>query len=101
VYSVHADQMLATSADQHSLHMRVSHHVCNTCVLCQQTRLADATSALSGVLCSGVPGAGGVDAIYAITIHDSAATAVQALWSQWTTASDSEADSAATANIKK
>ncbi len=37
----------------------------------EQTTLADSTLALPGVLASGVPGAGGVDAIYAITIGPS------------------------------
>ena len=32
----------------------------------QQTILADATSALPGVVSAGVPGAGGYDALYAI-----------------------------------
>jgi hypothetical protein len=49
-----------------------------------------------------VPGAGGVDAIYAITIHDTAATAVQALWSQWTTSNEvCGPDSVVTPAIKK
>ncbi|KAG5183660.1 Phosphomevalonate kinase [Tribonema minus] len=53
----------------------------------EQTALANATAALPGVLCSGVPGAGGVDAIYAIVVHPSAASAVQDLWASWQTVS--------------
>ncbi len=33
----------------------------------EQTRLCDATALLPGVVAAGVPGAGGVDAIFAIT----------------------------------
>jgi hypothetical protein len=35
----------------------------------QQTRLADATMALPGVVACGVPGAGGYDAVYALVLH--------------------------------
>jgi phosphomevalonate kinase len=38
----------------------------------EQTSLADDTEALAGVLCAGVPGAGGVDAIFSITPPSSA-----------------------------
>jgi phosphomevalonate kinase len=48
----------------------------------QQTALADATEALAGVLCAGVPGAGGVDAIFAITLSAAARQGVEHMWSQ-------------------
>eukprot|EP00611_Tribonema_gayanum_P002826 TRINITY_DN12157_c0_g1_i1.p1 TRINITY_DN12157_c0_g1~~TRINITY_DN12157_c0_g1_i1.p1 ORF type:complete len:236 (-),score=52.26 TRINITY_DN12157_c0_g1_i1:231-878(-) len=56
----------------------------------EQTALANASAALPGVLCSGVPGAGGVDAIYAIVVHPSAASAVQDLWANWQTVSSTD-----------
>lgn len=43
----------------------------------------DATSALPGVLCAGVPGAGGVDAVFAIVLHPDAADGVRDLWASW------------------
>jgi phosphomevalonate kinase len=49
----------------------------------QQTLLADATTALPGVLCSGVPGAGGVDAIYALVLSPEARQNVEKMWSTW------------------
>ncbi|CAN0145469.1 unnamed protein product [Discosporangium mesarthrocarpum] len=49
----------------------------------EQTVLADATAALPGVLCAGVPGAGGVDAIFAVAIHPGAVQGIQALWASW------------------
>lgn len=48
-----------------------------------QSALADATEALPGVLCSGVPGAGGVDAVYALVLSPQAREAVEGMWSQW------------------
>lgn len=48
-----------------------------------QTRLVDATSALPGVCCAGVPGAGGVDAVFAIVVHPDAEHGVQKLWASW------------------
>lgn len=48
-----------------------------------QTRLVDATSALPGVLCAGVPGAGGVDAVFAIVTHPDAGSGVEDLWASW------------------
>eukprot|EP01041_Mallomonas_annulata_P006333 gene6333-12816_t len=48
-----------------------------------QTKLADATQSLPGVLCAGVPGAGGVDAIFAITICDTGRLEVEKMWSDW------------------
>lgn len=47
-----------------------------------QTALSDATDAIPGVLCAGVPGAGGVDAIFCI-VNEAAREAVEMLWSQW------------------
>lgn len=48
-----------------------------------QTKLVDATSALPGVLCAGVPGAGGVDAVFAIVVHPDAEGGVRDLWAKW------------------
>lgn len=48
-----------------------------------QTKLVDATSALPGVLCAGVPGAGGVDAVFAIVVHPDAEDGVRDLWASW------------------
>ena len=48
-----------------------------------QTALADATQSLPGVLCAGVPGAGGMDAIFALLIGDSSRELVERLWSRW------------------
>ena len=48
-----------------------------------QTELVDATSALPGVLCAGVPGAGGVDAVFAIVVHPNAEDGVRKLWADW------------------
>lgn len=43
----------------------------------------DATSTLPGVLCAGVPGAGGVDAVFAIVVHPDAEDGVRDLWASW------------------
>lgn len=60
-----------------------------------QTELADATARLPGVLCAGVPGAGGVDAIYALVLSPLARQRVEVLWSTWKSSrSDSGSDSA-------
>lgn len=48
-----------------------------------QTLLADKTETLPGVLCAGVPGAGGNDAIFAITLSSKARSGVEEMWSQW------------------
>lgn len=48
-----------------------------------QTNLVDATSVLPGVLCAGVPGAGGVDAVFAIVVHPDAEEGVRDLWASW------------------
>ncbi len=45
-----------------------------------QTELADITMAIPGVLCCGVPGAGGEDAIFAIVVHHDAVKMVESLW---------------------
>ncbi len=48
-----------------------------------QTKLADATMEIPGVLCCGVPGAGGEDAIFAIAVHHVAVKKVETLWRDW------------------
>ena len=50
-----------------------------------QTNLADASQAIPGVLCAGVPGAGGIDAIYAIVLSKEARNKVENMWSVWGT----------------
>ena len=50
-----------------------------------QTALADRTECLPGVLCCGVPGAGGNDAIYAIILSNAARSNVERVWSGWET----------------
>lgn len=47
----------------------------------QQTALINSTMTLNGVLCSGVPGAGGHDALFAIVLSPKARNAVENLWS--------------------
>ena len=56
-----------------------------------QTRLIDATESVMGVLCAGVPGAGGVDAIYALILSPSSKENVEELWAHW---NDTTKDSA-------
>ncbi|KAM7490990.1 hypothetical protein LguiA_033911 [Lonicera macranthoides] len=46
-----------------------------------QTRLLDATMDMEGVLLAGVPGAGGFDAIFAITLGDYSSTNLTKAWS--------------------
>ena len=46
-----------------------------------QTALADRTEALPGVLCAGVPGAGGIDAVFAIVLSYTARSQVEDMWS--------------------
>ncbi|CAM9091981.1 unnamed protein product [Ascophyllum nodosum] len=53
-----------------------------------QTKLVDATCALPGVLCAGVPGAGGVDAVFAVVVHPNAAAGVKDLWASWSLGED-------------
>eukprot|EP00606_Chrysophyceae_sp_TOSAG23-5_P000434 GSChrysophyteH2.ASY1.ANO1.837.1 assembled CDS len=48
-----------------------------------QTKLCDATETIPGVMCAGVPGAGGVDAIYAVTLSAAARLRVEQMWSTW------------------
>jgi phosphomevalonate kinase len=55
-----------------------------------QTALVDATEAVTGVLCAGVPGAGGVDAIYALVLSADARKAVERVWGSWEDTFDSE-----------
>ncbi|KAK8850738.1 phosphomevalonate kinase [Kwoniella newhampshirensis] len=51
----------------------------------EQTRLLDASSDIPGVLGGGVPGAGGYDAIFLLTVDTPAViSAVDDLWSTWT-----------------
>eukprot|EP01133_Synstelium_polycarpum_P014550 gene14550-17196_t len=49
----------------------------------EQTNLANETMQVTGCIASGVPGAGGFDALFAITIGDGASIAVRHAWSQW------------------
>ncbi|CAM9218971.1 unnamed protein product [Chrysoparadoxa australica] len=49
----------------------------------EQTELVNATLALPGVLCAGVPGAGGYDAVFAVTLGRNAMQKVQELWLHW------------------
>nr|AGZ15314.1 phosphomevalonate kinase [Panax ginseng] len=46
-----------------------------------QTRLLDATMKMEGVLLAGVPGAGGFDAIFAVTLGDASSTNLTEAWS--------------------
>lgn len=48
-----------------------------------QTDLADATDSIPGVLCAGVPGAGGVDAIFCIVMSEKSRRDVESMWSTW------------------
>ena len=50
-----------------------------------QSALADRTESLPGVLCAGVPGAGGHDALFALVLSDAARENVERVWSQWET----------------
>ncbi len=47
----------------------------------QQTALANNTMHMKGVLCAGVPGAGGHDALFAIVLSKTARADVENLWS--------------------
>ncbi|RKO88993.1 hypothetical protein BDK51DRAFT_37793 [Blyttiomyces helicus] len=49
----------------------------------EQTRLLNACMAVPGVIMAGVPGAGGMDAIFCITLEEGARLAVEAAWSGW------------------
>lgn len=48
----------------------------------QQTEMLDETMALDGVVLSGVPGAGGYDAIFAVALGEAAVGRVADFWSQ-------------------
>jgi phosphomevalonate kinase len=48
-----------------------------------QTALVDATEAVLGVVAAGVPGAGGVDAVFAITLSEVSRGQVELLWADW------------------
>jgi len=47
-----------------------------------QTRLIDATMMIPGVLIGGVPGAGGFDAIFALTLSQESIQQIERLWTQ-------------------
>ncbi|CAM9794975.1 unnamed protein product [Ectocarpus sp. 6 AP-2014] len=57
-----------------------------------QTKLVNATSTLPGVLCAGVPGAGGVDAVFAIVVHPDAEDGVRDLWASWRVGADTQSE---------
>ena len=65
----------------------------------QQTQLADQTEGLSGVLCAGVPGAGGNDAIFAIVLSVKARTRVESMWSEWGTAGTGSGSGSGTGSV--
>ncbi len=48
-----------------------------------QTLLCDATEKIPGVLCAGVPGAGGVDAVFAFVLSKESRLRVEKMWSVW------------------
>lgn len=48
-----------------------------------QTALANATEGIAGVVAAGVPGAGGVDAVFAITLSAASRDLVEQLWAGW------------------
>ena len=48
-----------------------------------QTALVDATEKLPGVVGAGVPGAGGVDAVFAITLSELGRNQVENMWCSW------------------
>ncbi|CAG8565348.1 9509_t:CDS:2 [Ambispora gerdemannii] len=48
-----------------------------------QTRLLDACMEVPGVLMAGVPGAGGFDAIFCITISQAAIDGIERVWNTW------------------
>ena len=61
-----------------------------------QTILADKTEALKGVLSSGVPGAGGNDAIFAIVLSNDARSLVEGMWSEYGTGTGTASQGVAT-----
>lgn len=65
----------------------------------QQQELADATEGVTGVLCAGVPGAGGIDAMFAIIftgIENGEVSLVRSnveqLWSTWSLSDSTKPD---------
>lgn len=48
-----------------------------------QTELIDASENVLGVLCAGVPGAGGIDALYVMVLSPNARQRVELIWSNW------------------
>ncbi|GAB5586077.1 phosphomevalonate kinase [Umbelopsis nana] len=50
----------------------------------EQTKLLDACMDRHGVIMAGVPGAGGYDAIFCITLSDEASSQVEDVWRTWT-----------------
>ena len=58
-----------------------------------QLVLVEATEALPGVLCAGLPGAGGNDAIFAITMSAAARHKVELAWSQMGSGGDQSSPS--------
>ncbi|KAI8582284.1 hypothetical protein K450DRAFT_228231 [Umbelopsis ramanniana AG] len=50
----------------------------------EQTKLLDACMDRPGVIMAGVPGAGGYDAIFCITLSDEASAQVEEVWRTWT-----------------
>ncbi len=49
----------------------------------QQTLLADKTEEIPGVLCAGVPGAGGYDAMFVLHLGTRSRHQVEELWASW------------------
>jgi len=48
-----------------------------------QSSLLDATMKIPGVVATGVPGAGGYDAVFSLCLTESSAVAVTRLWESW------------------
>lgn len=61
-----------------------------------QTLLVMETDKVAGVLGAGVPGAGGEDAVFALTVSASSRAKVEAMWSQWHHTSTSRGDGTGT-----
>jgi len=59
-----------------------------------QTLLCDATANLPGVVAAGVPGAGGVDAVFALTLSSAARAGVEQMWSKWGSSSNNNSTNA-------
>ena len=53
-----------------------------------QTNLVNATEEVPGVLCAGVPGAGGEDAVFALVLSAESRCDVEVMWSKWHTTED-------------